>query len=361
MKAITIFIVAFFVLFGTLFSQPREKNVTMDEQKKQTETQQQIIVTDTCKTCVTTTTSTVKMPSVYYAPPSLNSNEKHKTALSDNESDNDYTKLRMSNWYPAPNAEAFGTYVHHSSNKLTVSGFDFTGDVRMSNPNKLEPGMNHVSTWGLFVEAGSYKINTMEADQTSSDIKVTQLGGGISFARTRPNSSFNAFTLNVGGIQEIEKGTHGLFQWQQTDIILKVMGWVDLTRTRNLFFSRTNFSFYWSKPVSSHRDALYDGDKVDSPIWDKESAGCELDQTMLMFYLGDNLGLHIGLALGYDHYSANMQDLWTPGVFVELHHKDFKIGQIFFAKKINPSDQNSPEDILRISIDGYQLVRSFTK
>lgn len=269
------------------------------------------------------------------------------------------TELKMRDFYPVSQIEAYLSYVSLKNSVFKVNGGSFYAVVRQKYD--LSKATRNVKIWGLYAEGGKYEIDITEKNQEPVKISVNQIGGGLSFAMSRNRPGFNTVVLNLGVIQEVENGSSGLFDWRQTDLILSHTGWLDLSRNKNLFFSRTNLSWFWKKPISSRRSSLYNGATAKSEIWEKETAGAEFQQTVIMFYVSEGFGIHAGIKIAYQHLSGNMQDWYAPGVFLELHNKDYKIGQLSFGKNIRSggSDVRDSYDEIKASIDLYQLAKSF--
>lgn len=291
------------------------------------------------------------------SPNKINYSYKKNKTLTLNSSDKD---KEMEFFYPVSRYEAYVGYVSLNSPVFLCNGGYFHGVIRQ-NPDIKNKTLKNAKTWGVYVEGGMYNIKVEESKNLTTEIKTQVIGGGISFAMTRNKPGWNAMVINAGFSQEIENGNSGLFEWRQNDVMMNISGWVDLTRNnQNIFFSRTNLSWFWKKVLSARRSALYEGQETKSEIWNKESLGMEIQQTMLMFYLGDDIGLHFGVTLGYQHYSQDSRDWYSPGAFVELHNKYYKVGQISFQKTMRShgNDLRDSYNTVKASIDFYQLAQS---
>ncbi len=337
----------FFVssLFAQYVEQKKEKQEEVQQRTETVETKDSVVTSSEKQVFLNTSKEEVKEVKVNY---------KYKKLNNLNSEDN------MKYWYPVSQYEGYLGYVHLKNIPFEVNGGNFYVVVRQ-NPNVFDKLNQNTKTWGLYAEGGQYQIKIDEKKDLTTDIKVQQIGGGISFAMTRNKPGWNAFVFNFGVTQEIENGTSGLFEWRQTDILMSVTGWIDLTRAKDkTFFSRSNFSFFWKRPLSTRQSALYQGQVAKREIWDKETIGCEFQQTMLMFYLTDNLGMHMGLNLGYQHFSAGPQDWYSPGAFIEIHNKYYKVGQFLLTHSMKPHDrsQRGSYTTIKFSVDAVQLAKS---
>lgn len=271
--------------------------------------------------------------------------------------------FKLKDFYPMKQYEAYISFTKLKNLNTKFDGGSFYVVVR-ENPNLKDKTTYSRKTYGAFVEGGRYKGQISSRNDPSFDLTIEQIGGGLSYAMTRNRPGWNALTLNFGVLQEVENGSVGLFQERQVDLFFTHTGWVDLTRTRNTFLSKTNFSWYWKKPLSTNRTALYDKHSVPSPSYDKETIGCQFDQTLLMFLWNDDIGIHFGGSIGYQHMSAGQQDWYLPAGFIEIYgYNGGKIGQFLFGKNIRGNGGMDKESVtvLRFSLDVMQLVRTVFK
>lgn len=349
MKTIFLVVLFFALLTNFSFGQYVQKEKKAEQKEVIVEETQDSVVSESSTYSSSTSTTVTK---VVVPKPKL----KKSTSIWKKDNESNETKLRMKDYYPVSQFEAYLGYVSLQSPGLKISGLNFYASGRQ-NPNAFDDKKKtRRSTWGAYLKGGRYKYENTGKENPGT-IEIEQLGGGVTYAQTAKRPFFNVLTLNFGLIFETENGTFGKFQEKQSDILFEHTGWTDLSRNENIFFSKTNFSWYWKKPISARRSALYDGADVESEVWDKEALGMELQQTLLMFYIGKNFGLHVGVSLGYDHYSGNKQDWWTGAGFVELHSKHYKVAQLMLGKQIkgHARTKHDEKDLLRVSVDFYQI------
>lgn len=364
MKTIIISLLALFFFSSFAFSQYVEKK---KEEKKETI---QETVKDTCSNKKETKDYSNYSP--YKEKTKTDWSLKKNTGLSQyDKTDNNEPTPKRSDYYKETQYQLIVSFIRESRQvSFDAPGLDIKGvyiDGKATQDQTLEKNKSYKAYWGVegeygkFTTTGKIRLRGVTTPDQEFNITSTLVSLGVAYAVARDNSGFQRFTFGVKAAREIENGTSGLYQWRQIDYMVRFGFWSDVSKNKNPWFSLTNIFAWYNYVVNSESSALFDGKEVERPVWDKTTFGAGIEHTLLKFDLG-SVALHFGFGLMYEHFNQNMQDLYTPLGFLELHGRGgYKIASVEAGKRlssINPDVNRLSARVssLKFNLDLFQVV-----
>lgn len=231
--------------------------------------------------------------------------------------------------------ELYLAYVRYSEYQMKGSGFNTHFTVRQK-PDPLRK-----SAWGLGALFGNYETKVPQLDSTTFVSKTKEFGGFVSYAKTTSRPHWNSFVVNIGVKQNTDEGINEDFKRKQIDILLFLSMYIDLTRSKDAFFSRTNFSMYYQYPAKTEIETYNNGERIDDFIWNHKMLSLNLDLTVLQFNITetvDRASFNVGVNTGYKHFSQDIKDIYVGGVFTELFFRLIKVARIGVEFHIDPNN-----------------------
>lgn len=336
MKKVLFFSICLFILASVNISVGQE--LTLKEKKSSQTTE--------ANTSTETTSDTLVIP-----PLTLKKKEVKKTFVQEttqstvsntnttlyNRSDDNAGKYN----FPISQFELYAAFVRYSEYQMKGSGFNIQFTVRQK-PDPLKK-----STWGLGALFGKYETKVPQINSTTFVSKTKEFGGFVSYAKTTNRPHWNSFVMNVGVKQNTDEGINEDFKRKQIDILLFLSMYIDLTRSKDAFFSRTNFSMYYQYPAKTEIETYNNGERIDDFIWNHKMLSLNLDVTVLQFNITeavDRASFNVGVNAGYKHFSQYIKDIYVGGVFVELFYKLIKVARIGTEFHIDPNNNPTKDD-----------------
>ncbi len=264
--------------------------------------------------------------------------------------------------FPLSQIQIFGGFSQYKEYGMKGSGAYLELVVRQKQDASKK------SAWGLFGNYGQYVTKNPETDSTEFTSKVRETGGGLSYARNTNRPNWNSVVMNFGVKQIVDEGSILTYRRKQIDIMFVTSGYIDLTRNKNISFSRSNLSWYYQNQLRTEVESYNNGVRVDDNIWNKKMLFINFDQTVLQFDLNDavyGLSMNFGFNLGYKHFSENKQDIYAAGGFTEFYYKFCKVGRLGIEVNIDPNSNpnrntrffTGKKQEVKLDLDLYQIGR----
>lgn len=314
-------------------------------------------------TSTETTTDTVVLPPLTLKSKEVKTQQKQSittTSTSTSYSQNNESSDKYN--FPISQFELYLAYVRYSEYQMKGSGVNLQFTVRQ------KPDSRKRSAWGLGGLFGKYNTKVPQTDSTTFTAKTTEYGGFLSYARTTNRPYWNSIVWNTGVKQVTDQGTIEKFSRKQIDIIVFSSLYLDLTRRRDIYFSRTNLSLYYQYPAKTEVETYNNRERIDDFIWNHKMFALNIDQTVLQFNLSevaDRSSFNVGVNAGYKHFSQDIKDIYVGGVFTELFYRLCKVARIGVEFHIDPNNNpgknnqvfTGKKTEIKAEFDLYQIGR----